>query len=83
MTDLQEALAIVKGESGLLVERMVERRHLVALAEDRQRLLDILDGPDRSKPPCLECGAVTLLEANDKCLCGGDKDDCHGCELWP
>jgi hypothetical protein len=36
-----------------------------------------------SKPPCQECGAMTLEEAQNKCICGGDKDDCHGCKLWP
>lgn len=34
-------------------------------------------------PPCLECGAMTEIEAETKCNCGGDKDHCHGCELWP
>lgn len=37
----------------------------------------------RSKPPCQECGAMTLEEAETKCRCGGDKDHCHGVELWP
>lgn len=36
-----------------------------------------------SKPPCQECGAMTPEEAETKCRCGGDKDDCHGCKLWP
>lgn len=36
-----------------------------------------------SRPPCLECGAMTIEEAEVKCHCGGDKDDCHGCRLWP
>lgn len=35
------------------------------------------------KPPCIECGAMTPEEAETKCICGGDKDHCHGCELWP
>ena len=39
--------------------------------------------PDRSKPPCLECGAATPEEAEKMCICAGDKDNCHGCELWP
>lgn len=42
-----------------------------------------LFGPDLSKPPCQECGAMTPEEAATKCHCGGDKDDCHGCHLWP
>lgn len=36
-----------------------------------------------SKPPCQECGAMTPEEAEKLCRCGGDKDDCHGCHLWP
>lgn len=38
--------------------------------------------PDLSKPPCQECGAMTPEEAETKCICAGDKDDCHGCHLW-
>lgn len=34
-------------------------------------------------PPCMECGAKTPEEAEKLCNCGGDKDDCHGCQLWP
>lgn len=34
-------------------------------------------------PPCVECGAMTELEAETKCICSGDKDNCHGCDLWP
>lgn len=36
-----------------------------------------------SKPPCQECGALTPEEAETKCRCGGDKDHCHGSDLWP
>lgn len=32
---------------------------------------------------CQECGAKTKEEAETKCICSGDKDDCHGCKLWP
>ena len=35
------------------------------------------------KPPCQECGAMTREEAETRCISGGDKDDCHGCHLWP
>jgi len=35
------------------------------------------------EPPCMECGAMTPEEAETRCICGGDKDDCHGCHLWP
>lgn len=42
------------------------------------------EADDRRKhPPCLECGATSLADADEKCRCGGDKDHCHGCELWP
>lgn len=34
-------------------------------------------------PPCVECGAMTAEEASVKCNCAGDKDHCHGCDLWP
>jgi hypothetical protein len=37
----------------------------------------------RQFPPCQECGAMTPQEAKTRCLCAGDKDDCHGCDLWP
>jgi hypothetical protein len=36
----------------------------------------------KEKPPCLECGAMTEYEAQTKCICGGDKDHCHGCDIW-
>lgn len=39
-------------------------------------------GRDLSKPPCDECGAMTQEEAETKCNCAGDKDHCHGCEIW-
>jgi hypothetical protein len=39
--------------------------------------------PDLTKPPCQECGAMTPEESESKCICAGDKDDCHGCHLWP
>lgn len=32
---------------------------------------------------CCECGAKTSKEAEKKCICSGDKDDCHGCQIWP
>ncbi len=45
---------------------------------------EIATAEERGKhPPCMECGAVSLEDAQGKCLCGGDKDDCHGCTLWP
>jgi ribosomal protein L40E len=35
------------------------------------------------RPPCMECGAHTPLEAEQLCNCSGDKDNCHGQHLWP
>lgn len=43
---------------------------------------DLLNEPCRRHPPCLECGAETSAEASVKCICAGDKDHCHGCEIW-
>jgi len=37
---------------------------------------------DKAKPPCLECGAETYDEAEMSCICSGDKDHCHGCDIW-
>lgn len=34
-------------------------------------------------PPCMECGAHTAEEGETMCICAGDKDHCHGCDLWP
>lgn len=33
--------------------------------------------------PCCECGATSEEQARTMCICNGEKDDCHGCELWP
>lgn len=41
------------------------------------------DNERYNQAPCLECGAETPLEAETMCVCAGDKDDCHGCHLWP
>lgn len=38
--------------------------------------------PDRSQPPCTECGAMTVEQALEKCICAAEKDFCHGNELW-
>lgn len=47
-------------------------------------MLPLLESEERfASPPCLECGAMTQEEAGRKCICAGDKDDCHGCRLWP
>lgn len=45
---------------------------------------EIATADERAKhPPCMECGATTAKEAETMCHCSGDKDDCHGCQLWP
>lgn len=50
--------------------------------EELQRVL--AENEERFRePPCMECGALTQEEAETKCRCCGDKDDCHGCQLWP
>ena len=40
-------------------------------------------GRDLNKPPCMDCGAMTLIEAKRMCSVSGYQDSCHGCELWP
>lgn len=56
----------------------VPLRELVALKIECER------HAERSKvPPCMECGAETPEQAETMCNCSGDKDDCHGCRLWP
>jgi hypothetical protein len=37
----------------------------------------------RKFPPCEECGAMTAKESETRCHGSGDKDTCHGCDLWP
>ena len=66
--------------------------HTLREMEDRAYLDSVVNGtqaamrnqePDLTKPPCVECGATTPEEAETMCRCAGDKDDCHGCHLWP
>lgn len=38
--------------------------------------------PDTSQQRCIECGAVTAKEAEEKCISNAEKDLCHGNELW-
>ena len=66
-------------------KRCIKCRHEIAPkpAERAQQDTGVEHEPDRSKPPCLECGAMTQTEAESMCICAGDKDDCHGTELWP
>lgn len=70
---------------GILNER---RRRGLAPGEKLEATMPTFDevmmeGPDLSKPPCQECGAMTQEEAETMCICSGDKDHCHGCDLWP
>jgi len=46
-------------------------------------LLEVANENDYNSPPCQDCGAMTIEEAEKLCKCGGDKDHCHGCDLWP
>ncbi len=59
-------------------ELRVPLRELVALKLDMERWTERM-----KVPPCAECGAETPEQAETMCHCGGDKDDCHGCRLWP
>lgn len=59
-------------------ELRIPLRELVALKAEAGR-----EAERRKVPPCVECGAKSLAEAYTKCLCSGDKDSCHGVELWP
>lgn len=52
--------------------KAIELARVVATMDERYR-----------HPPCSECGAMTATEAESMCACSGDKDDCHGCSLWP
>lgn len=42
-----------------------------------------VDSARYEQAPCLDCGAQNAAEAETMCHCAGDKDDCHGCHLWP
>lgn len=59
-------------------EFRVPLRELVALKREIDRHDEAIKAP-----PCVECGAMTAEEAGTRCRCAGDKDDCHGCSLWP
>ena len=59
-------------------ELRIPLRELVALQADIRR-----HDEARKAPPCMECGAMTAEQAGEMCRCSGDKDDCHGCALWP
>jgi hypothetical protein len=44
---------------------------------------EICDSCRMKMAPCLECGANDEYEAGEICHCAGDKDSCHGTNLWP
>lgn len=50
---------------------------------DFDALRERLKSEDYSfKGSCMECGAHSPREAETMCICGGDKDHCHGVDLW-
>lgn len=59
-------------------ELRIPLRELVAGKAEVRRIEEAM-----KSPPCVECGAMTADEAGTRCCCAGDKDDCHGCRLWP
>lgn len=59
-------------------ELRIPLRELVAGKAEHRRIAEAM-----KHPPCTECGAMTAEEAGERCICAGDKDDCHGCSLWP
>ena len=67
-----EAIAMARQLEEQEQREAMERYELEAEAEARY-----------AQPPCLECGAETPEQAETMCNCAGDKDDCHGCHLWP
>ncbi len=56
-----------------------EMKKAEADSEEMRKIFD----ERRKFPPCLECGAETPEQSETMCICSGDKDHCHGCELWP
>ena len=69
--DLVEHLGATKGPEGE-APSTEDMGHIMREADEKLQ-----------KPPCLECGAMTAKEAETMCICGGDKDYCHGQDLWP
>ena len=78
------------------VEQAAQPKAVALLREARRRIVDDCHLANRidelleelaqsayNNPPCQECGAATLQEAERKCHGSSDKDDCHGCRLWP
>lgn len=59
-------------------ELRIPLRVLVAETAEHRRIEAAM-----KHPPCTECGAMTAEEASTRCIYAGDKDDCHGCSLWP
>lgn len=62
----------------------IEEAYFRGINEGLRTAAEAAEVEERMKsPPCVECGAMTEEEAGTKCRCAGDKDDCHGCRLWP
>jgi hypothetical protein len=89
-----DATKMVPAPAGGLVERAAATQATPPAAIDLLQRLAVALPSDhalydeawdylRQFPPCQECGAMTAKEAEGRCNCAGDKDYCHGCELWP
>lgn len=63
-----------KLERQLTAERAKYKEEIKRLNEEIAAML--------RNPPCRECDAMTQEEAETKCNCGGDKDHCHGSDIW-
>ena len=76
---LDEVLRAVRiadaGRPGGGLSLRIAHRHIAARLRG--------DGEQGQVVACSECGAKSQAEAEGMCIAGGDKDDCHGNELWP
>lgn len=58
--------------------QLAKTRTSISEMEKREARLEA----EPQKPPCLQCGAMSIEEAAAKCF-GATVDDCHGNRLWP
>tara|TARA_R110002020_G_scaffold461823_4_gene681003 strand:+ start:3625 stop:3891 length:267 start_codon:yes stop_codon:yes gene_type:complete len=65
-------------KSSFTKKAAIELREKLDIAINELNSIEML-----STAPCIECGAMNEKEAEKLCNCSGDKDDCHGCQLWP
>lgn len=58
--------------------------HSMSHAIIEQKKMERLDH-QMKHGPCMECGATSADDPDPKhrCHCAGDKDHCHGCDIWP